>query len=75
MFAAQARGATALEFKWWVFNGQAWTVAQEWSSSSKFTWLPAAANAEYRVLVRARDARNGGTSTGTSMSFPIVRKR
>lgn len=73
-FAAQASGATAVEFKWWVFNGEAWTVVQEWSSSNRFSWLPAAANAGYRVLVRARDARNGGTSTGTSMSFPIVRK-
>jgi cell wall-associated protease len=72
LFTAGASGASAYEFKWWVFDGTAWTIVQEWSGSNKFMWAPTAANADYQILVRAQDASNPSESAGASKPFPIV---
>jgi len=75
-FAATASGAKKYSYKWWVFNGKKWTVAKEWSSSSKFVWKPGTANAGYQILVRVRDSTNPKrTSAGTAMAFPIAKRR
>jgi hypothetical protein len=71
-FTASASGASAYQFKWWVFDGATWTIAQEWSSSNKFMWVPAAASPNYQVLARVRDASNSSESDGVSIPFPVV---
>jgi hypothetical protein len=72
VFTGQASGAATPEFKWWVFDGTAWIVAQEWSANNRLIWTPELANQNYQVIVRARDAANAGESDGASMSFPIL---
>ena len=72
IFTATASGATSYQFKWWLYNGTAWTTAQDWSSSNKFMWTPEIENGQYQVLVRARNAANAAESDGASMAFPIT---
>lgn len=72
LFTATANGASSFEFKWWVWNGTIWAIAQEWSPNNKFMWAPATPNAGYQVLVRARDAANSSESDGASMPFAII---
>ena len=72
-FTASASGSRSAEFKWWIFDGAVWAIAQEWSSSDRFSWTPATANPNYQVLVRVRDASNPSIeSNGASMPFPIA---
>jgi hypothetical protein len=76
VFTATVRGGRFYKYKWWVFDGVEWSIAKEWSSSNTFTWTPAAANVNYRVLVRVRQVSGASVaSAGTTMAFPIKRKR
>jgi hypothetical protein len=72
LFTASATGAKAYQFKWWVFDGATWAIAQEWSSSNKFMWVPAVASPNYQVLARVRDASNSSESDGVSIPFAVV---
>jgi hypothetical protein len=75
-FAAAASGAKTYSYKWWVFNGEKWAVAQEWSSSDRFVWKPDSANVDYQILVRVRDSSNPKRSSdGTTMRFPIAKSK
>ncbi|HLC41192.1 MAG TPA: BACON domain-containing protein, partial [Methylomirabilota bacterium] len=42
-FTATATGGTApYQHKWWVYDGTTWTVVQNWTTSSTYTWTPTA---------------------------------
>jgi len=76
VFTATVPGDRSYKYKWWVFDGVEWSIAKEWSSSNTFTWKPVAANANYQVLVRVqRGSGRSLASAGTTMAFPIKRKR
>jgi hypothetical protein len=73
-FTAAVVGAvTPVQFKWLVFNGVAWTVASEWSTTATFAWTPATANGSYKVSVWARSAGSTADAAEKSaeMAFPI----
>jgi hypothetical protein len=56
-FTATVSGGTAPhQYKWWLFDGAAWTVLQSWTTSSSFTWTPATPNPAYRFAVWVRNA-------------------
>lgn len=55
--AAPVGGAGPHQYKWWVFDGGAWTN-MGWTSSSTFTWKPVVANSNYRVGVWVKSAGN-----------------
>ncbi len=59
---ATATGGTApYQFKWWVWNGSAWTVAREWGTGNTLTWTPPApGNYEVHAWVR-----NNGVTADT----------
>ena len=77
-FTVTAVGGTApYEYKWWLFDGSAWTVLQTWTASATFTWIPAAANPAYRIGVWVRSAGSTldateGTGSYTSLPFPVA---
>jgi hypothetical protein len=55
-FTTSASGGTgSYQFKWWVFDGASWSVAQDWSTSTSMTWRPETAGA-YMVAVWVRNA-------------------
>jgi len=56
-FTAGATGGTApYQFKWWLWNGAAWTALTAWSTSNTFAWAPSTTNPNYAVGVWVRSA-------------------
>ena len=38
-FTASATGGTApYQYKWWLWNGTAWNIVQDWGASATFVW-------------------------------------
>jgi hypothetical protein len=56
--AAPIGGEAPYQYKWLVYNGSEWDVAQNWSDSNLFTWKPAFGNPLYRVAVWVRGFGN-----------------
>ncbi|MEQ1573721.1 MAG: BACON domain-containing carbohydrate-binding protein, partial [Vicinamibacterales bacterium] len=72
--ASASGGAAPYSYKWWLFDGSAWSVLQNWSSTATLTWTPTVANPAYAVRVWARSA--GATSDAAersqAMDFPVT---
>jgi hypothetical protein len=66
-FSASASGGTSpYSYKWWVKqNGGAWTLLQDWSTSTTLAWTPNASGT-YAIGVWARS--NGVTADGPQTS-------
>jgi subtilisin family serine protease len=62
-FTATASGGQApYEYLFAVYDGVAWTIKQGWSPAAAFRWIPSVANANYRVVAKARSAWNKGAA-------------
>jgi hypothetical protein len=71
-FAATASGgATPYQFKWWVFDGSGWSVAQNWSTSSTLSWRPTTPGT-YMVAVWARSAGATADASEGLAQVPFV---
>ena len=56
-FTANATGGTGpYQYKWWLFDGRDWYLAQQWTTSNRWTWTPLNANSAARVGVWVRNA-------------------
>ncbi|MEQ1759463.1 MAG: BACON domain-containing carbohydrate-binding protein [Vicinamibacterales bacterium] len=56
-WAASAGGGGApYSFKWWIYDGTAWKVLRDWSTSMQYDWSPSTANSGYRIGVWVRSA-------------------
>jgi hypothetical protein len=56
-FTATAAGGRApYQYKWWVSDGAASTVGQNWSTNNTFAWTPTLAKPSYRITVWVRNA-------------------
>ena len=72
-FTATVTGGTApYQYKWWLFDGTTWTIAQDWSTAGMFTWTPAHARATYRVGVWVRNAGVTADDSSVNLSVPFV---
>ena len=72
-FTAHVTGGTApYQYKWWLFDGTTWTIAQDWSTAGLFTWTPAQARATYRVGVWVRNAGVTADDSSVNLSVPFV---
>ncbi len=77
-FTATASGGNApYQYKWWLFDGSSWSIAQNWSTTSTFAWTPASANSGYKVGVWVRSAdhtadSSDNNSSNSSVAFPIT---
>ena len=69
LFTATATGGIApYQYKWWVWNGSAWSLGRDWGTGNTFSWTPGAAGT-YSIQVWVRN--NGTTAeapeaTGTA---------
>jgi len=75
--ASVAGGVAPYQYKWWLFNGSAWTLLQNWSGAPSYTWTPLAADANYRVAVWVRSADStadaaDNEASNRSIAFPIT---
>ena len=56
--ALPSGGVTPYQYKWWVYNGDAWIPMTNWTATNTFAWTSATANAGGRVTVWVRSAGN-----------------
>jgi hypothetical protein len=71
--ATGSGGIGPYQYKWSLYDGVTWRLAQNWSTSPTFYWTPATANAAYRIAVGIRSATNtteNYEATG-AIAFPI----
>jgi hypothetical protein len=61
-------------YRWWIFDGQSWHLARDWSPSSTFTWAPSVENPAYQLGVWAKPANTPGDTAQQigSLHFPVV---
>src|SRR5439155_24067730 len=75
--ATGSRGTAPYQFKWWLWNGSAWNVIQDWSPSATFVWTPTVANPNYQLIAWIRSA--GDTAdlfeSYTQFAFAITAPR
>jgi hypothetical protein len=74
--ATVSGGAGPHQFKWWILQGNSWTLARDWSTSNTWTWTPTTGgNTRVGVWVRnagsTADAYDNAASNG-SLSFRIT---
>jgi hypothetical protein len=60
--AAATGGTEPYQYKWWLFDGATWTLAQDWSTSNAYAWTPTVAHPTYGIGVWVRSATNRGDS-------------
>jgi hypothetical protein len=73
--AGVSGGIAPLQYKWFIFDGSAWTVTQNWSTSPTFAWTPAIASSAYRVGVWIRNANSnvdGYANANSNGSIPYA---
>lgn len=58
-------------YKFWVFNGTAWSVGQNWSAASSWTWMPPTAGTS-TLQVWARNAGSVATYDAWRASAPYA---
>lgn len=70
--AAASGGEAPYQYRWFVWDGVAWTGMTAWSSSSTFVWSPGVANAAYQVRAAARGSWNTGLYEAfATVTFPV----
>jgi hypothetical protein len=72
-FTATSTGGTAPhQYRWWVWNGAAWTIVQDWNTSNTYTWTPATSNPAHQIAVWVRSAGSSSSyEDGRAMAFAI----
>ena len=70
--AGASNGAAPYQFKWWLFDGTTWTMLQDWSAATTYTWTPTAASSNYRIGIWARDAKTTADINTFNLSMPYV---
>jgi hypothetical protein len=68
---AQASGGRPpYQFKWWIHDGQSWTMVRDWGTGT-LSWTPLTAG-NYIVGVWAREANSKDNSGAINLSVPVV---
>jgi hypothetical protein len=71
-WSAQAVGGTGpYTYKFWLFNGTAWSIGRDWSADSTWTWIPATAGT-YSVQVWARNAGSAAEYDAWRAGGPVA---
>jgi hypothetical protein len=75
--AAPNGGSYPVGYKWMTFDGNAWTVRQDWSTNERFTHSLPGANAGFkaRVWVRGSSNHNDAAEAEATLDFPVSSTR
>ena len=49
--ASVSGGSSPYQYKWWLFDGTAWTMVRDWSTDPTYTWTPTQAGSAYQIGV------------------------
>lgn len=70
--AVAGGGQGPYQYRFYVWDGAAWTLTQDWSPSNTFAWTPSVANLAYRVTVHVRSSWvTQGYDLGVAEPFAI----
>ena len=69
--ATPVGGAAPHQYKWWIYDGVAWTVATGWTTNNTFAWTPAVAGSYY-VGVWVKSAGNLADAAEVPVSVAFV---
>jgi len=77
IFTATPAGGAAAQYKWWIYNGDAWVPVTGWTTASTFAWTPTSTNLGGRVTVWARSAGSSAdeAQAAAAMDFVISASR
>jgi hypothetical protein len=66
-------GTGSYLYKWTLYDGQNWTMVQNWTSSNRLTWRPTSRNSAYRFALWVKNANNPNDTYEAlgNISFPI----
>src|SRR5262249_54949935 len=70
--AVASGGITPYQYKWWLYNGTGWTAVTGWTTSSTWSWTPAAAGSAYIVRVWVRSAGQTADAAEGAASQPYA---
>ena len=54
--ATATDGLAPYSFKWWLWDGERWSLLADWSTQGVYVWRPVLANRSYRLGVWVRGA-------------------
>ena len=71
--AAVSGGGAVYQYRWFLFNGSAWSATTGWTTSSTWSWVPLVPNSSYIIGVWVRTAGNviDAPEASASVPFPI----
>ncbi len=70
--AAVTGGAAPYQYKWWLYDGSAWGIVQDWTGSNTYTWTPTQPNPSYRIGVWVRNATTLADRSDVNLSVPYT---
>jgi hypothetical protein len=70
--ATPAGGVGPHQYKWLIYDGNAWAAVGDWTTSSQFVWTPAVANSNYFIGVWVRSAGNTVDAGEVTSSTPFA---
>src|SRR5207249_2911421 len=72
--ATATGGVAPYQYKWWQFDGVAWTMLADWSTNNVLAWTPVVINANYRIGVWVRSSGNSNDAAEfpQSAAFAIL---
>ena len=72
IFTATPAGGAAAQYKWWIYNGDAWVPVTGWTTASTFAWTPTSTNLGGRVTVWARSADSSADEAQATAAMDFV---
>ena len=70
--AAPNGGAAPHQYKWQIYNGDAWVPVTGWTTASTFAWTPTSTNLGGRVTVWARSADSSADEAQAAAAMDFV---
>ena len=68
--AAPTGGTAPYQYKWWVYDGTAWAMAVDWTTTNTFAWTPNTSG-DYYVGVWVRSHGNSANAAEVPHSVPF----
>ena len=70
-FTATPNGGSAVQYKWWIYDGS-WKPVGGWTASNSFAWTPATTFPSGRITVWAKSASNTADEAEASVAMDFV---
>jgi hypothetical protein len=60
------------EYKWWVYDGTGWSVAQNWTTARTLTWTPSTPGTRFiQVWVRSSVALGDTWEAYSQLTYDV----